>query len=316
VFAEETIPKSALELNEAIIARLTGKADMWTESAEQLRAARARGEGSYPLCPPDPAAETFEIPASGRTIPVRIIRPESRTERGTYLHIHGGGWIMGAPQESDERLRRLAENTGLTLISIDYRLAPEHPYPAAPDDCEAVALWLLEASNSKNNLSFLAIGGESAGAHLSAVTLSRLRDRHGITPFHAANLVAGCYDLGCTPSVRNWGDSRLILRTVDMEYFCGQFLQNYENTRDPDISPLYANLAGLPPALFSCGTKDLLIDDTLFMAMRWAAAGICTETGIFPGGCHVFQAFGTDQAETSLSQMDDFLNRRIAEVCK
>jgi len=316
VFRENAIPQDIKELNDSIIKRLTGKPNMWDVTPEQMRAARARGEGNFPLCRPDLDAETIEIPGSGSAIPARVIRPKSRTQRGTLFYIHGGGWIMGTPAEADERHRRLAEKTGLATVSIDYRLAPEHPYPAAPDDCEAAALWLIGEGRALFDTSFLAIGGDSAGGHLAVVTLARLRDRHGITPFHAANLIAGCYDLGCSPSVRNWGANRLILRTADIEFFCQQFLQSGEDTRNPDISPIYANLDGFPPALISCGTKDLLIDDTLFMAARWAAAGIEVETGIYPGGCHVFQAFDTAQAEASLSQMDAFLNRIISDLGK
>lgn len=316
VFDEDAIPQAVIRQNEEILDRLSRMPDIWTMSMPQIRSMRANGQGSFPLCPPDPGAKTLTIPGPAGRIDARVIRPVGRAERGTYLHLHGGGWIMGEPSESDARLRRLAENTGLATISVDYRLAPEHPYPAAPDDCEAAALWLTGDGAADFDTSFLAIGGESAGAHLCLVTMLRLRDRHGMTPFHAANLVAGCYDLGRTPSVRNWGDSRLILRTIDVETFCRLFLQNGEDTRDPDVSPLYAGLGGLAPALFTCGTKDLLIDDTLFLAMRWVAAGNTAETGIYPGGCHVFQGFPSQQAETSLSQMEAFLNSRIAEFCK
>jgi acetyl esterase len=315
VFNEESIAQAVRELNDGIVSRLTGKPDMWDVTPERLRAGRARGEGSYPMSPPDPGAATIEIPGPDGSIRARVIRPKNRKERGTLLHIHGGGWIMGTPQENDTQLRRIAENTGLSTISVDYRLAPEHPYPAGPDDCEAAALWLLDKGSELFNTAFIAIGGESAGAHLAVVTLARLRNRHGTTPFHAANLVAGCYDLGGTPSVRNWGDLRLILRTMDVDFFFKEFLQNNEDLRDPDVSPLYAKLDGFPPALFTCGTKDLLIDDSLFMASRWASAAVPVESGIFPGGCHMFQAFESTQAEASLLQMDDFLNRRILEIC-
>ncbi len=109
----------------------------------------------------------------------------------------------------------LAESTGLCAVSVDYRLSPEYPYPAAPDDCEDAALWLLERGFAELDVPEVAtIGGESAGAHLSATTLLRLRDRHGVTDaFRAANLVYGVYDLSMTPSSRNWGDSFLVLST-------------------------------------------------------------------------------------------------------
>ncbi len=311
LFDEALIHPDVRRHNDQIVQRLSAGPELWDYTVPQIRTSRAKGRGSFPLFPPDPLAVEMEIPGGDNAITVRIIRPTTRTERGTYLHFHGGGWIMGTPAENDNRLRRLVENTGLATVSVDYRLAPETPFPGAVDDCAAAAHWLLDNGGNYFNTSFLAIGGESAGAHLAALTLLRLRDTYGSTQFDAANLVAGCYDLGGTPSVRNWGTERLILRTIDVMTFCELFLQNNEDRRDPAVSPLFAELNGLPPALFSCGTKDLLIDDTLFMAILWAQAGNETETGIFPGGCHVFQSFDTVQAKASLAQIEAFLEGMI-----
>lgn len=311
VFDEASVPAETRKLNAEIRKRLNAAPDIWKFSMPEIRKARAAGRGSFPLFPPDPDA--FELSIEGRHGPVdlRILHPKSSTPRGTYLHFHGGGWVMGTARENDSRLRRLAEATGLSTISVDYRLAPENPYPAAPDDCETVALWLAGAGASDFSREVLAIGGESAGAHLAAVTLVKLRDRHGMQPFSAALLTAGCYDLSMTPSVRNWGDDKLILRTRDVANFVDRFLPAGTDPCDPDVSPLYASLHDMPPALFSCGTADLLIDDTLFMAARWHAAGNAAETAIHPGGCHVFQGFESKQADRSLSEMEDFLNRRL-----
>ncbi len=135
--------------------------------------------------------------------------------------------------ENDPRLRRLADATGLCVASVDYRLAPEHPFPAGPDDCEAAALALVEGRLAELPTGFLAIGGESAGAHLSVLTLLRLRERLGAVPFHAANLVAGCFDLSLTPSVRNFGPERLILNTDDVSEFVRRFLGEDVDARTP-----------------------------------------------------------------------------------
>jgi acetyl esterase/lipase len=310
-FSEAAIAPEVREHNAAILDRLAKAPDIWKYELPLIRTARAAGRGSFPISPSDPRAEVHMVDGDGHSLPVRVLRPRTRAARGAYLHIHGGGWVMGTPSEMDHRMRQIAENTGLVTVSVDYRLAPEHPYPAAPDDCEAAALWLIASTAHDIPREFLAIGGESAGAHLSAVTLLRLRDRHGLWPFRAANLVAGCYDLGGTPSVRNWGKDKLILNTRDIFKFTENFLQGGEDTRSADVSPLYAALDRMPPALFSCGTKDLLIDDTMMMAQRWHAAGNGVELGIYPGGCHVFQGFDTALAEESLSQMDGFLNRMI-----
>ncbi len=143
----------------------------------------------------------------------------------------------------------------------------------------------------------LTIGGESAGGHLAAVTILRMRDRYGYTGFRGANLVYGAFDLSMTPSQRAFGNRRLVLRTIDMQQFYNAFLPTITERRVPDISPLYADLAGLCPALFSVGTQDALLDDTLFMYTRWIAAGNEAELAIYPGGAHGFTLFPNRQAD-------------------
>ncbi len=161
----------------------------------------------------------------------------------------------------------------------------------------------------------LAIGGESAGAHLSVLTLLRLRDLHGVTgAFAAANLVYGCFDLSQTPSVRGWGDRNLVLSRPIMDWFGDLFLPGttLEERRDPAVSPLYADLASLPPALFSVGELDPLLDDSLFMHARWRAAGNDAELQVWPEGAHAFNAFPLALARQALAAQYDFLSRAAA----
>jgi len=237
-----------------------------------------------------PHAETRTIRGPGGELPLRILRPKGEV-RGVYLHFHGGGMALGSEDMMDPALDALANAAGAVVVSVGYRLAPEHPYPAGPDDCEAAALWLIEHARRELGSERLVIGGESAGAQLSAITLLRLRDRHGATPFRAANLVYGCYDLTLTPSVRNWGERYLILSTPIVEWFAPMWVPDRARRADPDVSPLRADLRGLPPALFSVGTLDPLLDDSLFMAARWTAAGNRAELAVFPGGVHGFNLF-------------------------
>ncbi|VVT32628.1 alpha/beta hydrolase [Rhizobium sp. EC-SD404] len=315
IFAPESIDEETRALNESILARLAAAPDIWSFSLPEIRKARAAGRGSFPLPPPD--SHTIELTIEGddgNPIGLRVMHPLTRAPRGTYLHFHGGGWVMGTARENDVRLRRLVEVTGLSAISVDYRLAPEHPFPAAIDDCLTAALWLNGEGGADFERSVLVIGGESAGAHLAVAVLIALRDRYRLTPFAAANLTAGCFDLSLTPSVRNWGTDKLILNTRDVEKFVEHFVPTTVDRRDPAVSPLYADLTDMPPALFSCGTADLLIDDTLFMASRWLAAGNLTEIDIAPGGCHVFQSFETRLAEASHARIETFINSRIDAV--
>lgn len=309
-FDEAAISPETREVNAGIVKTLNEAPDQWSFEPALIRARRRQGLGPFPLAPRSARAETVAIEGPHGPIPLRIIAPE--VPRGVYLHIHGGGWTIGAADEQDPRLERIVDNCGLAVVSVDYRLAPEHPYPQGPDDCEAAALWLVRTARERFGTDWLAIGGESAGGHLSAVTLLRLRDRHGLTPFRAANLVAGCYDLRLTPSAANWGTEKLVLNTRDMRKFVECFLGGRDLLEDPDVSPIHAEVSGLCPALFTVGTRDPLLDDTLFMAARWAAAGNDAELAVYPGGAHVFMAFACELGRQSLDRIDRFLSRAVA----
>lgn len=307
LFRDDAISDETREFNAETLAKLSAAPDVWSIPVAEVRRLRAQGRGPFPLPPKCPRAETVTIDGPHGPIPLRIITPEGQQPRGVFLHIHGGGWTVGQADAQDDRLEQITKRTGAAVVSVEYRLAPEHPYPQGPDDCEAAALWLLREGAERFKTQKFAIGGESAGAHLAVVTLLRLRDRHELTPFCAAVLSAGCFDLAMTPSVRNWGSDKLILNTRDIAKFVEAFLADGQDPSDADISPLNAELTNLPPALFSVGTKDLLLDDSLFMAARWRAAGNETALSVTPGGCHVFQAFPLEIARKSNAEIDEFI---------
>lgn len=223
------------------------------------------------------------IPGPAGEIPVRVFVPDEVD--GVMLHIHGGGWIGGTNRRQDPQHWARAQEARVAVVSVEYRLAPEHPYPAANDDCEAAALWLVENAKAEFGTETLVIGGESAGAHLSTCTLLRMRDRHGYTGFKGAELRYGLYDARRTPSARNW--TRGPLDGGTLSWILGHYVPE-ELREDPDVSPLLADLRDMPPALFTCGTDDSLIDDTLFMWARWRAAGNEAQLRIVPGGIHAF----------------------------
>jgi len=311
LFSDDAIPPETRAANAAIIQAMTGMPEWWDVGVQKVRDARARGEGIFPAAAKSERARWIEIKGPGGPIKLRVIAPKQ--SRGVYLHIHGGGHVLGAADQQDRLLERIADEARLTAISVEYRLAPENPYPAGPDDCEAAALWVNENIKDFGG-GALTIGGESAGAHLSALTMLRLRDKHGVTPFRAANLVFGVFDLGLTPSARQFGDERLVLRTVDIQKFGDAFLPGMGETekRSPQLSPLFADLCGLCPALFTVGTRDALLDDSLFMHARWLAAGNAGELDIYPGGAHGFIAFPTPQTFASLQRQTAFLNAALA----
>jgi acetyl esterase len=270
---------------------------------EDTRLARREGRGVFPPLVFSELATTVTIPGRGGEIPIRII--EAEQPRGAYLHIHGGGWTIGSADGQDATLEEIVRETGFSVASVDYRLAPEHPYPAGPDDCEDAARWFVERFDGR-----LAIGGESAGAHLAVLTLLRLRDG-GVMPFDAANLVFGPYDLTGTPSRRLWGNRELLLSDPLMNWFVECFVPgtSEHERRDPAVSPLYADLRGLPPALFSCGTLDPLLDDSLFMSARWRQAGNGAALSLWPDGVHAYTAFPIEIARRSRAEQIAFLRK-------
>lgn len=285
--------EETLAFNEQLRALLAAIPGVETVPPSVTRRARYEGRSIFPAPVFLDEARWVDVPSRGGGLRVRVIAPEGEA-KGVYLHIHGGGWTIGAPDLHDTDLSRLARETQLVVASVEYRLAPEHPYPAAPDDCEDVALWLLERGAAELEApAVLSIGGESAGAHLAAVTMLRLRDGHGAPDaFRAANLLYGAFDLSGTPSRWLLADAP-VLTDAGMTWFTDNFLPEHPvgQRRDPDISPLYADLRGLPRALFTVGTADPLLDDSLFMAARWSVAGNDADLRVYAEGVHGFNAF-------------------------
>lgn len=311
LFREDAIAEDTARFNDAVVGLMTGLPEWWNVGAESTREARRQGRGPFPPIVKSPRARTVVITGrDGNEIPLRIIAPDQA--RGVYLHIHGGGWVLGSAEQQDPMLERIADKTGLAVVSVEYRLAPEDPYPAAPDDCESAAAWLVKHAKAEFGSDILTIGGELAGGHLSAATVLRMRDRYGYTGFRGANLVYGVFDLSMTPSQLAFGNRRLVLRTIDMQQFYNAFLPTITDRRVPDISPLYADLKGLCPALFSVGTLDALLDDTLFMYGRWIAAGNEAELAIYPGGAHGFTLFPNRLADEAGARSEAFL-RKVLE---
>jgi len=280
----------------------------YTQDISDLRASARSGRSVFgPIVVSQIAANRL-IPGFSSDVSVRIFSPP--TIHGIYMYSHGGGWMQGSSDLQDKRLEDIALACNMAVVSVDYRLAPENPYPAAPDDAEATALWLAKEGMSEFGTDRLIIGGESAGAHLSAVTILRMRDKHGYTGFKGANLLYGAYDLTSTPSARAWGDRYLVLSGKYIEW-CLDLFVSKDKRSDPDVSPLYADLNGLPPALFSVGTVDPLLDDTLFMYCRWLAAGNEAEIAVYPGATHAFPLMPIAPAREASERCASFMTRVI-----
>jgi acetyl esterase/lipase len=278
--------------------RTAGRGPSTPEELKEVRAKR-----SFPL-PADPPTIEEMVEAAGMRVPVRIFTPRNGRARGVHLDIHGGGFYMDSAARGDVRNRELADALHLAVVSVDYRLAPEHPWPAAPDDCEAAALWLIENTDARFGTSRLTIGGSSAGATLALATLLRLRDRGAVDVFTGAALQFGTYDLSAqTPAGRQISD----------EYFIQAYVGHVEDRTVPDISPIYGDLRGLPPVLLVVGSRDVLLDDNLAMASRLSVAGDEVELRIYPESPHGFTGHPTALARTALSGIDSWLLDRITQ---
>lgn len=304
-FAPEAVSEETAKFNRELRETLSKVPPTHKVPVELTRQAREEGRGVFPPNGPLEGSDWREIPGGGR---VRVSLPAG-APKGVYLHIHGGGWAIGSPKYSDGQNQRLAREAQAAVVSIEYRLAPEHPFPAGPDDCFRAAKWVLEALPF-GDLPHV-IGGESAGGHLSAVTLLRLREAGLMGRMRGAVLNYGCFDLRMTASARNWGETNLILSTPTIAWFADCCTPDPAMREDPMVSPLLADLAGMPPALFQVGTQDPLLDDTLMMAARWAAAGAEAELAVHPGGVHAFDQFGLEIAEDYLRRKSAFVRARF-----
>ncbi|MEM9838864.1 MAG: alpha/beta hydrolase fold domain-containing protein [Pseudomonadota bacterium] len=289
-FRPEAITAETQAMNDKLEEAIAEAPELWDLGAPKVRELRREGKGIIVMEKLSDIARWETATALGRDVPVRLFHPGGEL-RGVYLHIHGGGHTLGSADSQDQTLERMARAAQVGVVSVEYRLAPEHVWPACADDCETAAVWLAERANELFGTDRVVIGGESAGGHLSAVTIMRMRRKHDYK-FAGANLVYGVYDCSELPAMRNWGDRNLIINTPIVRWFAEQVRPKAEfadmDLKDPDLSPAYADLNDLCPALFSCGTLDPLLDDTLLMAPKWLAAGNHTELEIYPGGIHAF----------------------------
>jgi acetyl esterase len=290
----------AREFNAAAAAAKNTFSEVDPSTPEGLEAHRT-GLSVRPT-PDGPPAEELVAEAGGRQVPLRVTNPRNGSPRGVYLEIHGGGFYMSRAERSDYRNRQIADAAGVAVVSVDYRLAPENPWPAAPDDCETAALWLLDQAEARFGTSRLAIGGGSAGANLAMTTLLRLREKGLLDRFVGASLLYGAFDLSLqTPAARQFAD----------EYYLQAYLPGVEDRTDPDISPLYGELHDLPPALLTVGALDPVLEDTLLMAMRLSAAGGEVDLRVYPESPHGFTGMPTAMARAANEHIDSWLAARF-----
>ena len=241
---------------------------------------------------------------------IRLVIYKPDTIRAIVLDIHGGAWSVGTPENDGALNDEMARTCKVAVVSIDYRLAPEFPFPACIDDCKAAARWLVNNAKTEFGTDKLFISGGSAGGHLSAVTALFIRDSlHAIEKVKGLNLVYGCFDLGRTPSNRQVSDSAVMLNKKSIEESMQLVFGGWsmEKLQRPEFSPLYADLRGLPPALFTVGTADPLLDDTYFMEDRWHSAGNKTFLAVYPACPHAFNFFPSKMSKAANERMFNWI---------
>jgi acetyl esterase len=296
LFRPEAVSPEVRAFNEAFIARMNAPPP-----------AGGPPPSPFPERPKAAHASVRRVGPPGHEVEVRIIPPKSGNPRGAYLHFHGGGLVFGSADQDDPMLERIADATGLACVTVEYRLAPAHPYPAAWDDGEAAAVWLANSVKAEFGGGALAIGGESAGATLAVPVLVRMRDKHGFTGFDAANLSYGNYDTSGTPSQHWNGINKYLIDEAAIAMCSNAYAPDVSMRRDPDLSALYANLRDMPPALFSVGTLDPFLDDSLFVYARWIAAGNEAQLAVYPGAPHAFNVLPHPHAAAANARIDAFL---------
>ena len=271
----------------------------WTFPASSAQVLRDKlaSTGVVPYL--SPRAEMLEVPSAEGFVPVRVIRAEQST--AVFVHCHSGGWVIGSSAGQDQRLEQIVERTGMTVVSVEYRLAPEHPFPAGLDDVEAVLRWALKAGGETFGSDRVLVGGESAGANLALSALLRVvRTDPGRVV--GAALLYGNFDLGGTPSLLQRGHT--LITASAMEWFGGQYLHEGVPPRHPEVSPLCADLSGLPHVLVAVGSQDALVDDSVFLAARLVGAGVDVELRVVRSAEHGFDSALHDTATEAVREID------------
>ena len=252
--------------------------------AQQARAQLKAGSAGAPPprgLPALAAVEDLSLPGPDGPIPLRRYRPQGEA-LGACVYLHAGGWIMGDLDFSDATCRRLAAAGACEIVSVDYRLAPEHPYPAALDDAFAVLTWTQGWAKGP-----VLLAGESSGGNVAAACAIRARDAGG--PAVAGQFLAyPVTDHGLdTASHREVGGRNWLLSTADMRSFWDHYCPPGVDRNLATVSPLrIADAAGLPPALVFVADLDPLRDEGLAYAQRLAAAGVAVHTRRDPGMLH------------------------------
>jgi acetyl esterase len=265
-----------------------------TAPLDEARAALSRisaflNEGSVPL---DDERDLC-IPVPGHDIPCRLYRPDGIARPPILVYAHGGSFALGDLDGWDGALRSLVRESGVAILHVDYRLAPEHRFPAAFDDMVAAIRHAAQAGDALGiDPQRLAAGGDSAGANLALGAALALRDA-GASPLRFLLLHYGAYSTdGGSPSWQRFGSGAYVLSRAQLDWVWSTYLGHPAQKNDWRVAPLLAPLAGLPPAHLTIGTLDPLLDDNERLAAGLAAAGVPCRLVRYDGLVHGYIRYG------------------------
>jgi len=243
-------------------------------------------------------------------VPVIRVDIPGTTTGGLILYFHGALFAIGSAAASVGLACDLARQARMPVVTVDYRLAPEHPYPAAPDDAMTAYRALLDTGQDAARL---ALAGESAGAGLAAVTLATIA-RAGLPQPSSAVLMSPWADLaGTGDSIKTKADVDPVITAEAVHVRARDYLGGADAC-DPAVSPLYGSLAGLPPLLIQAGSHEILLDDAIRLAARAAGDDVAVTLDVVPGVPHVFQAYAAilDEGEAALTRAGAFLREHAS----
>jgi monoterpene epsilon-lactone hydrolase len=250
-------------------------------------------------------ADVVTTPGQLGGVPVIRVGIPGTTTDGVILYFHGGFFAIGSAAASVGLAADLARQARMQVVTVDYRLAPEHPYPAAPDDAMTAYRALLDGGQDVDRV---ALAGESAGATVAVVTLMAVA-RAGLPQPTSAVLMSPWADLaGTGDSIKTKADVDPVITADAVRVRARDYLGGADAC-DPAVSPLYGSLAGLPPLLIQAGSHEILLDDAIRLAARAANDDVAVTLDVVPGVPHVFQAFAAvlDEGEAALTRAGAFL---------
>ena len=260
-------------------------------AVEEARVERRREAEVVGERPPIPMArvEPVEVPGPAGTLGARLYVPAEPAPSALLVYYHGGGWVIGDLETHDRPCRFLAHHAGVQVLAIDYRLAPEHPFPAAPEDALAAYAWVsANAARFGVEPARIGVGGDSAGANLAAVTCLLARDEGAPPPAMQLLIYPVTECSQELPSRQIFGNGLLLTRR-DMDWFEDAYLPPGTDRTDPRVSPLQAgDLGNLPPAYLATAGFDPLRDEGEAYALRMREAGVRVALRRHPGLVHTY----------------------------